>query len=130
MIGAGIEPKPWRILSSDIIVGSGELKREIRRILRDNRVNLYRFCNFNGFEYDRVKAWLNSTDIRKGQSDQAEVIRVAGATGITVRVSLTVRKVDFPDPVQAIKLAGGVQNDDVSKRIMDRIKDEHDEEEW
>lgn len=90
---------------SDIVTNSGELKKLIRKVLSDNGLRLYSVCETGGFNYPRIKQWLNSKKPRTGgdKVGQTEIISFCNVLGISVRVTLVVSSVAFADDLKYVK---------------------------
>ena len=99
------EDIPRAQLQRDVIVESGEIKRLIREILKKNGLRLYSVCEKYGYNYDRIKMWLNSRKPRYGKekASQEEIIGFCKFLGISVRVTLLVSSVAFDDDLKFIK---------------------------
>lgn len=81
-----------------VVKESGEIKKVVRQLLKQNGLKLEAVCRESGLNYPRVKAWLNAR--KKWKIAQNEIIDLCEVLGINVRITLVVSKKEFPDEMK------------------------------
>lgn len=81
-----------------VIKESGEIKKLVRQIIKQNGLKLEAVCRESELDYPRVKAWLNART--KWKIAQNEIIDLCEVLGINVRITLVVSKKEFPDDMK------------------------------
>jgi hypothetical protein len=74
----------------DIILHSAELKRLVRKQLKEHGMRLFAVCEEASVSYERIKRWLNSNRPMNTIVSQREVIDLCNEIGVDVRITLVV----------------------------------------
>ena len=120
-----VEEMPRAISRRDVITESGEVKKLVRKILKDNGLRLYAVCEKGGFNYARIKQWLNSRKPESGSKKvgQEEIIEFSKTLGVSVRVTLVVSSVAFDDNLKFVKRKANVTtNNSVYDEFTEEIE--------